>query len=58
MLMGVEEEIASLKKQLQDLELKFKALKNFTIEEIAKTRVNNTLLSISDKENKDRGVIQ
>jgi len=56
--MGVEEEIASLKKQLQDLELKFKALKNFTIEEIAKTRVNNTLLSISDKENKDRGVIQ
>jgi len=57
-LMGTDEEVILLKKQLRKLELKLDVLKDFTIDEIAKTRVgilkeNNR----TDKENKDKGMV-
>jgi hypothetical protein len=56
--MGADEEIILLKKQLETIQAKLQALKEFTIEEIAKTRVGMQKENKkTDEENRDKGMV-
>ena len=57
-MMGTKDDIVLLKKQLKELQIRLDALKDFTIDEFAKTRVGiRHQNEDTDKENKERGVV-